>query len=148
MKIEKKVITDEQGNLKCFIRCSLSLRRMAHVSWDRFPLLLLIHVKIDSVGVGRRDDWCLGRRWRTIATLRTTAGGHEAHGSASLTFQFRHGICTFLVLVAFPFFACCGLLLTSGNGLRCNIADIGTIDNVRKCVSPLMIAGISYLYLA
>lgn len=127
------------------MECSLSLEKKKDSPYQVLPLFI-IHVKINSVGVGLGNNWLLTGRWRTATALRTAGGSHEAHWGTSLTLQFRHGICAALIIIAFAFFACLGLLLAPGNGLRCNEVDVGAVDSVRKLVICLMVVEITYLY--
>lgn len=125
------------------MKCSLSLEKSS--PYQVFPLFI-VHVKINSVGVGLGNSCLLAGRWRTATALWTAGGSHEANWGTSLTLQFRHGICAALIIVAFALFACLGLLLAPGNGLRCNEVDVGAVDNVRKFVISLMVVEITYLY--
>jgi hypothetical protein len=85
--------------------------------------LILIHIKINGIGVGCRSSWCLAGGWRTVASLRTAAGSNKANGGAGLTLQLGHGIGLALATLAFSFLG----LLAPGNGLGCNEVDIGAV---------------------
>src|SRR3954466_2641718 len=97
--------------------------------YEAFPSLILVHVKINGVGVGSRGSgrFVCGRR--PVTTLWTAAGGNESNRGASLAFQLGHGICAILALSTL--FAFLGLL-ASRNSLGCNEVDIGTAGKVSK----------------
>lgn len=94
---------------------------------------LLIHIvmKVNSIGVGSCCR-CLISRPRTVATLGTSAGSDEANRRTSLALDCCHDVGLICVLIAFLGLLT-GLLLATGDGLRCNEVDIGAVKSLVNC---------------